>query len=90
MGRRSFSGSRGAPAAASAVLSALVYLLAGLVVIANNLPAIPHALGLILTGAFTPEGGQGGMLGVISLGFRITALPAASAGMQSPNELVSG
>ena len=28
--------------------------------------------------------------GVISLGLRITLLPAASAGMQSPNELVSG
>ena len=28
--------------------------------------------------------------GVISLGLRMTALPAISAGMQSPNELVSG
>ena len=28
--------------------------------------------------------------GVSSLGLRITALPAASAGTQSPNELVSG
>ena len=28
--------------------------------------------------------------GVISLGLRITALPAASAGMQSPKEFVSG
>ena len=28
--------------------------------------------------------------GVTSEGFRTTALPAASAGMQSPNELLSG
>ena len=28
--------------------------------------------------------------GVTSLGLRITALPATSAGMQSPNEFVSG
>ncbi len=28
--------------------------------------------------------------GVTSLGLRITALPAAIAGMQSPNEFVSG
>ena len=28
--------------------------------------------------------------GVFSAGLRIAALPAASAGMQSPNELVSG
>ena len=28
--------------------------------------------------------------GVTSLGLRMTALPAASAGMASPNELVSG
>ena len=29
-------------------------------------------------------------MGVCSLGFRITALPAASAGIASPKEFVSG
>jgi AGCS family alanine or glycine:cation symporter len=78
---------------------ALVYLLAGLVVIANNVPAIPHALGLILTGAFTPEGVQGGMLGVILQGFRraafsneagIGSAPIAHASVRTDEPLTEG
>jgi len=77
----------------------LVYLLAGLAVIANNVPAIPHALGLILTGAFSPEGVQGGMLGVILQGFRraafsneagIGSAPIAHASVRTEEPLTEG
>ena len=37
-----------------------------------------------------PSSTSSDVSGVTSLGFRITALPAISAGMQSPNEFDSG
>ena len=52
---------------------ALVYISAGLIVIATHADRIPGALGLMLTGAFSPEGTAGGMLGVLILGFRRAA-----------------
>ena len=54
-------------------LMAVLYLLGGLVVIGANVGALPAALGAILTGAFTPEGVQGGVLGVLMQGFRRAA-----------------
>ena len=37
-----------------------------------------------------PSASSSEVSGVASAGLRITALPAAMAGMQSPNEFVSG
>ena len=54
-------------------LMALIYISAGLFVIAVNADKVPTALMQILTGAFTPEGTTGGMLGVLILGFRRAA-----------------
>jgi AGCS family alanine or glycine:cation symporter len=52
---------------------ALVYVSAGLVVIAANVEQLPWAIGEILRGAFSPKGAIGGMLGVLVLGFRRAA-----------------
>jgi AGCS family alanine or glycine:cation symporter len=52
---------------------ALIYICSGLFVIAVNADKVPTALMQILTGAFTPEGTTGGMLGVLILGFRRAA-----------------
>ena len=52
---------------------ALLYISSGLFVIAVNFDKVPTALMQILTGAFTPEGTTGGMLGVLILGFRRAA-----------------
>lgn len=80
-------------------LMAGIYLLAGLVVIGNNVPAIPAALASILTGAFTPEGVQGGVLGVILQGFRraafsneagIGSAPIAHASVRTEEPLTEG
>jgi AGCS family alanine or glycine:cation symporter len=53
--------------------TALVYVSAGLVVIAVHVADLPGALGLIVRSAFTPEGATGGMLGSLVLGFRRAA-----------------
>ncbi len=50
-----------------------VYVIAALVVIFGNFTLIPDALGKILSGAFTPEAGYGGMVGVLIMGFRRAA-----------------
>ncbi len=52
---------------------ALVYILAGLIVIGANIEQLPWALGEIVRGAFSPRGAVGGMLGVLVLGFRRAA-----------------
>ena len=52
---------------------ALLYISAGLYVIAVNAAELPRALSQIITGAFTPQGATGGMLGVLILGFRRAA-----------------
>ncbi len=48
----------------------------------NTCSGMPHSASI---SAISSE-----VIGVISEGFITTALPAASAGMQSPNELLSG
>jgi AGCS family alanine or glycine:cation symporter len=55
------------------VQMALVYVGAGLVVIAVHITELPSAIGLIVRSAFTPEGTTGGMLGALILGFRRAA-----------------
>jgi len=52
---------------------ALLYISAGLYVITVNAAELPRALSQIITGAFTPQGATGGMLGVLILGFRRAA-----------------
>jgi AGCS family alanine or glycine:cation symporter len=52
---------------------AFLYIGTGLFVIAVNAEKVPHALLQIVTGAFTPQGATGGMLGVMILGFRRAA-----------------
>jgi AGCS family alanine or glycine:cation symporter len=50
-----------------------VYVLACLWILLKNVSAIPEALQLIVTEAFTPQAGYGGFLGVLILGFRRAA-----------------
>ncbi|MGE3466843.1 MAG: alanine/glycine:cation symporter family protein [Pyrinomonadaceae bacterium] len=54
-------------------LMAIIYVLASLVIIFAHFSEIPAAVGQIVTGAFTPEAGIGGIAGVIIQGFRRAA-----------------
>ena len=47
-----------------------IYLLLGTLVLAANYERIPGAIQLILSEAWTPEGGLGGLLGAMIVGFR--------------------
>ncbi len=50
-----------------------IYLLAGLFIIITNFDQVGPAFGKIIGGAFSPEAGFGGMLGVLVTGFRRAA-----------------
>ncbi|MGI9551670.1 MAG: alanine/glycine:cation symporter family protein, partial [Aurantibacter sp.] len=50
-----------------------IYVLASLVIIFANFEYIGNAFGMIFAGAFTPEAGLGGVLGVIIVGFQRAA-----------------
>ncbi|MFH6604802.1 alanine/glycine:cation symporter family protein [Maribacter algicola] len=50
-----------------------VYILASLVIIFANIKYIGEAFSMIFAGAFTPEAGLGGILGVIIVGFQRAA-----------------
>ncbi len=52
---------------------AVIYVGAALVILGMNFSLIPKAFGLIFEGAFTPEAGLGGILGVIIVGFQRAA-----------------
>ncbi|HSK28087.1 MAG TPA: alanine/glycine:cation symporter family protein [Jiangellales bacterium] len=52
---------------------AVLYLTAGVVVIAFNLEAVPGAIGDIISGAFNPQGVAGGFVGVLIVGFQRAA-----------------
>ncbi|MDO9634422.1 MAG: alanine/glycine:cation symporter family protein [Paludibacter sp.] len=54
-------------------LMAGIYLLSALTVIVINYQNIGEAFGLILSGAFTPDGIKGGVIGVMIIGFRRAA-----------------
>lgn len=60
---------------AGAIVPAMcvVYLAAGIVILGANANAIPDAFGLMVTEAFTPQAGFGGLLGVLVMGFRRAA-----------------
>jgi len=50
-----------------------VYILAALVIIFANIKYVGDAFGMIFSGAFTPEAGLGGVLGVLIVGFQRAA-----------------
>ncbi|MBE9374724.1 alanine:cation symporter family protein [Saccharopolyspora sp. HNM0983] len=52
---------------------AVVYVLACLTVIGVNITSVPAAAGEIISGAFSPEAGFGGVLGVLVVGFQRAA-----------------
>lgn len=76
-----------------------LYLLAGLVVIIANIGHLPDAIAAIFRGAFTPEGVQGGVVGVLLIGFRraafsneagIGSAPIAHASVKTGEPLTEG
>lgn len=54
-------------------LMALVYCIAALIIILMNITSVPWAIKEIITGAFTPAAGIGGMMGVVIQGFQRAA-----------------
>jgi len=48
----------------------LLYVAASLWVLLSNVTAIPHAIGIIVRGAFSPEAVEGGFIGVLVQGLR--------------------
>ncbi len=50
-----------------------IYVLTALGILLFNFTDVPKAIGLIISGAFTPEAGYGGFLGVLVIGFRRAA-----------------
>lgn len=50
-----------------------VYLLVSLYIILTNVGAVPSAFGAIFAGAFSPEAGYGGFIGVLVAGFQRAA-----------------
>ena len=52
---------------------AVIYVIAGMVIILLNLPQVPGAFGQIIDGAFTAEGITGGVIGVLFQGFKRAA-----------------
>lgn len=54
-------------------LMAIVYIIASLIIIFAHFTEIPAAIGLIISGAFTPTAAVGGIAGVIIQGFRRAA-----------------
>ena len=51
----------------------VLYVVAGLLILAVNASRVPHALGVIVGSAFSLEAGLGGLLGVLIQGFRRAA-----------------
>ena len=65
-------------------LMAVTYVAAALVIIALNISNVPAAVSAIFSGAFTPEAGLGGLLGVLIQGFKRAAFSnEAGAGSAS-------
>jgi AGCS family alanine or glycine:cation symporter len=52
---------------------AIIYILASLIIIIAHITELPAAVAQIIGGAFTPEAGVGGIVGVIIQGFRRAA-----------------
>ncbi len=54
-------------------LMAAIYLLAGVIVVVSNLPAVPAAFGEIFAGAFGFDSATGGLIGALIVGFQRAA-----------------
>lgn len=54
-------------------LMAIIYIIASLIIILAHFTEIPAAIGMIISGAFTPTAAVGGIAGVIIQGFRRAA-----------------
>ncbi len=52
---------------------AVIYIVASLIIVLAHFTEIPAAIGLIISGAFTPTAAVGGIIGVIIQGFRRAA-----------------
>jgi len=52
---------------------AIIYVGAALIILGMNLGLIPEAISMIFNGAFTPEAGLGGFVGVLIVGFQRAA-----------------
>lgn len=52
---------------------AIIYCVAALIIILMNITSVPGAIGEIISGAFTPAAGLGGIMGVIIQGFQRAA-----------------
>jgi len=50
-----------------------IYVVAAIIILLDNAGHIPAAFGSIISGAFTPEAGYGGFIGVLVTGFRRAA-----------------
>lgn len=50
-----------------------IYVVAALIIIIANISKLGEAIGLIFSGAFSPEAGLGGVLGVLIIGFQRAA-----------------
>ena len=65
-------------------LMALMYILACLYIIISNISFVDDAIGMIISQAFSPQAGLGGLLGVLVTGFRRAAFSnEAGAGSAS-------
>ncbi|CAN5228370.1 alanine/glycine:cation symporter family protein [soil metagenome] len=54
-------------------LMAIIYIIASLIIILSHFTEVPTAIGMIISGAFTPTAAVGGIAGVIIQGFRRAA-----------------
>ena len=54
-------------------LMAIIYCVAAAVIILMNVTKVPWAIGQIISGAFSPQAGLGGLLGVLIIGFQRAA-----------------
>lgn len=52
---------------------AIIYIIASLVIIFSNIEFVGEAFSLIISGAFSPQAGLGGVLGVLIVGFQRAA-----------------
>ena len=50
-----------------------IYILASLIIIFANISFLPNAIGQIISGAFTPAAGVGGLIGALLVGFQRAA-----------------
>lgn len=76
-----------------------IYLLAGFVIVAMNAEQVPTALAAIVHGAFTPEAGFGGLIGVLMIGVQratfsneagVGSAPIAYASVQTAEPISVG